>query len=233
MKIFKRAVLGVAALALAAAPAVAMAPAASAQVLPEVVANGEEITPTLDFEGACTLGAIGTDNQGNLIGITAGHCDEQTDGDGGPVFLRQRPELGKVGDTVRTVRDPGFDYSIIKFDKTKVTPSAQGPQLKLLGLSNPQEPAFFQNQCRDGVTSGLKCGAVATKSNGVYGSFAVALPGDSGGPSAVRNSSAGSYLAGITVRIITPMPSEYISIHKILNDIPAGTPGAGFTLTPA
>jgi len=206
---------------------------AHAQQQKLTIANGARINPTADYPGWCTLGAIGYDDQNNLVGISAGHCDEQSDGDGGPVYLETNRAFGPIGQTVRTNRAHAYDYEIILFDKNKVTPSKFGPALRIDSLCATNEPAagWFGGEiaCKDGQTSGLTCGLVLSKSGGMFRNMALSYTGDSGGPVVVDS----AQLCGITVRagvVVNGIPyaTEYISIHQILNDIPVGTPGHGF-----
>jgi len=206
---------------------------AQAQAQKLTIANGARINPTADYPGWCTLGAIGYDDQDNLVGITAGHCDDTTDGDGGPIYLETNRAFGPIGQTVRTNRAYAYDYQIILFDKNKVTPSKYGPAIQIDSLCATNEPAsgLFGGEiaCKDGQTTGLTCGLVLSKSGGMFRNMALSYSGDSGGPVVVDD----TQLCGITVRagVVVggiPYATEYISIHQILNDIPSGTPGHGF-----
>src|ERR1700753_2193303 len=71
------------------------------------------------IEGSyCTLGTIGHDKTGDLVGFTAGHCG----GPGAPVVAEGADNHGPVG-TVAAVGD-GLDYGVIKFEPAKVTSDA-------------------------------------------------------------------------------------------------------------
>ena len=188
-----------------------------------IVSNGVKITPTLEFPGYGTLGAVGYDNQGNLVGITAGHVDNNEPG--GPVWLEQNKGVGPIGYFVNTNR--ALDYTVIVLDKEKVIPKSNGPGARIDGLAPAGQPFLFQVACKDGQTTGVTCGAVVAKDATGYNSYAVAYSGDSGGPGWVRDTK----LAGITLSILNANPpgtTRWLSIFTILNNIPAGTPGKGF-----
>lgn len=94
----------------------------------------------------CTIGAVGTDDYGREIAISAGHCisdpsyaDREIPENVVPVYHRQDPTFGPIG-YVRYFKDPEGsmtghltkDYMIIEL-VPEVTPSAQGPYLKQTG----------------------------------------------------------------------------------------------------
>lgn len=94
----------------------------------------------------CTIGAVGTDDYGRKIAISAGHCindpryaDREIHEDVAPVYDRQEPTFGPIG-YVRYFKDPEGsifghptkDYMIIEL-VAGVTLSAQGPYLKQIG----------------------------------------------------------------------------------------------------
>ncbi|HEX2314073.1 MAG TPA: hypothetical protein VHJ17_10080 [Thermomonospora sp.] len=94
----------------------------------------------------CTIGAVGTDDYGREIAISAGHCvrdpayaDREIHDDVIPVYHRQDIGFGPIGH-VRYFKDPEGsmtghptkDYMIIEL-VPGVTPSAQGPHLRQTG----------------------------------------------------------------------------------------------------
>lgn len=203
--------------------AAGLTPAVSNAAPTVVVSNGSRITPTLEFPGYGTMGAVGYDAQGNLVGITAGHLDDGAPG--GPVYLENNKAAGAIGYFANT--NHTLDYTVVVLDKEKVIPRSNGPAARIDGLANPSEPFLFQVACKDGQTTGVTCGAVIRKDATGYNSYAVAYSGDSGGPGWVRDTK----LAGITLSILNPNPpgtTRWLSIFTILNNIPAGTPGKGF-----
>ncbi|MFD3658362.1 hypothetical protein [Streptomyces sp. NPDC058620] len=112
------------------------------------VHNAMQIVFRPDMPNAfCTIGAVGTDNYGREIAISAGHClrdpdyaDREIHEDIGPIYDRHDIGFGPIG-YVRYFKDPegsllGYhptkDYMVIELVKG-VTPSAQGPHLKQTG----------------------------------------------------------------------------------------------------
>ncbi len=94
----------------------------------------------------CTIGAVGSDDYGREIAISAGHClsdpnysDREIPENVIPVYHRQDIAFGPIG-YVRYFKDPDGsmtghltkDYMIIEL-VPEVTPSAQGPYLKQTG----------------------------------------------------------------------------------------------------
>lgn len=94
----------------------------------------------------CTIGAVGSDDYGREIAISAGHCiidpnysDREIPENVIPVYHRQDIAFGPIG-YVRYFKDPDWsltghptkDYMIIEL-VPEVTPSAQGPYLKQTG----------------------------------------------------------------------------------------------------
>lgn len=94
----------------------------------------------------CTIGAVGTDDYGRKIAISAGHCisdpdyaDREIHENIAPVYHRQDPAFGPIGH-IRYFKDPEGsatghltkDYMIIEL-VPEVTLSAQGPHLKQTG----------------------------------------------------------------------------------------------------
>ena len=185
-----------------------------------VVSNGVKITPTLEFEGYCTLGAVGYDHAGNKVGITAGHCDAYN---GGPLYLHDTKQ--HIGEFVYSNHDPSFDYAVVKLDDN-VFLSSNGPNLRVDQVGS--EAQFGEILCKDGRTTGVTCGLILSWNNGlIHGEILTTgymWQGDSGGP-LVR----GTELVGIASKLDYALPPfEFISIHKILNDIPYGQVGSGF-----
>lgn len=102
-------------------------------------------SPT-DLDAFCTIGAVGTDDYGREIAISAGHCirdpryaDREIHENIVPVYHRQDAAFGPIG-YVRYFKDPEGsmtghptrDYMIIEL-VPEVTPSAQGPHLRQTG----------------------------------------------------------------------------------------------------
>ncbi|MFF5444552.1 hypothetical protein [Streptomyces sp. NPDC012888] len=124
--------------------------AASAQEprAPKRVHNAMQIVFDASTPDAfCTIGAVGDDDYGRRIAISAGHClrspeyaDRELRDDVIPVYHRQDIAWGPIG-WVRYFKDPEGsmtghltkDYMVIEL-VPEVNPSSQGPTLKQTGV---------------------------------------------------------------------------------------------------
>ena len=194
-----------------------------------VVGGGAGIV--VNDETLCTLTAIGTDNQGNLVGFTSAHCG----GPGAQVAAENAEAAGTLG--VMTSGNDALDYAVIKFDPAKVTPVGNYNGFVINGLG--PDPTFGQIACKLGRTTGYSCGVTwgPGEQPGTILSQICGQPGDSGAPVTVGNQLVGmihgafsNELPTCVIRYIplhTPAVAE--SINAILADLTAkGRPGAGF-----
>ncbi|WP_158891418.1 hypothetical protein [Amycolatopsis anabasis] len=178
----------------------------------------------------CTLGPVGTDAAGRLIGITAAHCHGGDD-----VYFPGKRELGPIGRYAHVSQEQAYhDYAVIEFDPAKVTLSSNGPELRIDRTFEGGLPPVGANVCKDGRTTGKTCGLVGANDGGLIASFAVNLPGDSGGPLVVaRDDGTATEWAGIVTRVaLTIPPFIFTSAKNILDDLATrgpDAPGAGFT----
>jgi hypothetical protein len=182
---------------------------------------------------SCTLGTIGHDTSGELVGLTASTCGgrgSSVDVEGGP---------GGVGTVVAA--DDALDYAVIKFDPAKVAPTANFAGFAINGIG-PDPTAFRQSVCTQGAANGNGCGVF--KFGGLKPGIAAAnvpawQPGDDGAPVTVDGQLVGITRKGDTTPILGPIPemSTHISFtlfSAILGDVNAkGGPGAGFVPIPA
>src|ERR1700744_1243567 len=90
----------------------------------------------------CTLGTIGHDHAGELVGFTAGHCG----GPGAPVVAEGAGKHRPAG-TVAAVGD-GMDYGVIKFDPAKVTPTNNVAGFTINGIG--PAPDWHAHACTNG-----------------------------------------------------------------------------------
>lgn len=215
-------------LALTALLTLAIVPAHAATPVPlgggsGLVVNGETL---------CTLTAIGTDNQGSLIGFTSAHCG----GPGAVVASEKDPSAGTVGTMV--AGNDTLDYAVIRFDPAKVAPVNTVNGFRIDGLG--PDPRFGDVACKLGRTTGYSCGVTwgpgeqpGTILNQVCGG-----PGDSGGPVTVNNRLVGMLHGAFSEDLPTcvlkyiPLhtPAVTMSFNTQLADITAkGRPGSGFT----
>jgi len=187
-----------------------------------IVVNGETL---------CTLTAIGTDNQGNLVGFTSAHCG----GPGAQVAAEKAEAAGTLG--VMTAGNDALDYAVIKFDPAKVTPVATYNGFGIDGLG--PDPAFGQIACKQGRTTGYSCGVTwgPGEQPGTILSQICGQPGDSGAPVTVGNQLVGM-IHGAFSHELPPCVVKYIPLHTpavaesinaIVADVSAkGRTGAGF-----
>ncbi|WP_066905480.1 hypothetical protein [Millisia brevis] len=165
----------------------------------------------------CSFGAVGMDDAGRLIGVTAGHCIARP---GLAVVPAAAPWVAPIG-----VTGPrsGADFGVIELDPTRVAPTASlgGVTVTALGTAAPGDPV-----CKIGQGTATTCGIVReVRSNGDPVSDALALWGDSGGP-LVR----GTDLLGIVSRPASAPggPTIYTAVLPNLADLAPGDPGHGF-----
>ncbi|MBS9534779.1 serine protease [Mycobacterium sp. M1] len=193
----------------------------------------------------CTLGAIGTDRAGDVVGLTSTACG----GPGSPVAAGWQP--GTLGTVVAV--EPSLDYAVIKFDAAKVAPTSDFAGFAINGVG--PDATYFQWACRDSQRNGIKCMRVSTA--GVDPDTVVihacGNPADSGAPVTVDNLLVGmtrgyfpddtrcpvwdTTMIGDQIMGDWEVPQrdkpEVTSINAVLADLNAkGGPGAGFTLTP-
>ncbi|MDY6996767.1 MAG: serine protease [Actinomycetota bacterium] len=187
-----------------------------------LVVNGETF---------CTLTAIGTDNQGRLIGFTSAHCG----GPGATVAAEGAEGAGVVG--VMVAGNDMLDYAVIEFDPAKVAPVSTVDGFRIDGLG--PDPKFGDVACKLGRTTGYSCGVTwgpgeqaGTIVNQVCGG-----PGDSGAPVTVNNRLVGMIHGAFSEKLPTcvvkfiPLhtPAVTMSFNTQLADITAkGRPGSGF-----
>ncbi len=202
---------------------------ASAQALP-AVSPGQNLDVGRDGY-VCSLGVVGTDRAGNKVGISAGHCLSV----GTQVFYPGRRDLGPIGVTVASSGGPNYttsgrDYSVIKFDASKVSLSTQG---RVTANSIfPGTPGLGTYVCKGGSLTGTTCGfVISTYPNGNIGGYIPVGPGDSGGALVAGTRWAG-IVSGINFNLLGG-PFFFTSSASIVADLNAkGGVGAGLVLTP-
>ncbi|WP_051046771.1 IPT/TIG domain-containing protein [Nocardia asiatica] len=188
-----------------------------------------------------TVGAVGYDELGNLVALTAGHMMTRNTR-AQEVFLTGNRKLGPIGyyatwptnwpgfPSFRFPADSSKDYAIIKLDETKINPVNRTPNGTVVSRIGARPVPLSDIICKYGQVSGTTCGLVIEYENNVISSWAAIIPGDSGGPVTTR-----SGLVGITSAInpLNPWaPFQFTGIHGILDDIAAQGPdtiGIGFT----
>jgi len=145
----------------------------------------------------CTLTTIGHDRAGRLVGLTAGHCG----GRGSAVKAEKSMGSGVLG--VITESNFRWDYAVIEFDKSKVTPQRSYRGLTISGPG--PRPVFGQSACKAGRTTGTTCGIVWGNDPQVPTftlSQVCSNHGDSGAPIVVGNKVVGLLNGGRVIRNI-------------------------------
>jgi hypothetical protein len=180
----------------------------------------------------CTLNSIGHDNTGELVGFTAAHCG----GPGAQVVGEGAENHGSLG-TVAAVGD-GLDYSVIRFDPAKVSPTANFAGFPIDGIG--PDPDLGEPACTLGAATGDQCSHIVTIPGPGPGRSMLApfQPGDDGRPVTSDDLLIGLVRDGYTIPGDLlgnlPMPeTELILFSAILNDVNAkGGAGAGFSPIP-
>lgn len=142
----------------------------------------------------CTVTAIGSDAEGNLVGLTNAHCAYES---GDSVYLQSSvengpghdPSLGRIG-TVEYVsggnpigpgpHGVGLDYAVIVFDRSKVNPVATVGDTTIRRIAEP--PPEGTAVCKQGNTSGRTCGTTLSLLGPYLVTTVPEFPGDSGAP---------------------------------------------------
>lgn len=174
----------------------------------------------------CTLGTIGHDKTGALVGFTAGHC-------GGPGAEVVAEGGGPVGSVVAS--DGGLDYAVIKLDPAKVAPTANFAGFPINGIG--PDPDFREPACTQGAATGNVCGHIGSI-RGPGPKVTMHAPfqsGDDGRPVTCDGLLVGLVYEGYVIpgdlQGSPAIPDTHF--HKfsaILDDVNAkGGPGAGFT----
>ncbi|MEH6793175.1 MAG: hypothetical protein V7694_03480 [Rhodococcus sp. (in: high G+C Gram-positive bacteria)] len=192
---------------------------AAAAPLPVVgPGTGFVTTGGIDDLTACSIAAVGYDDAGRLVALTAGHCILST---GLPVTLVGSP-AAPVGTTA--VGHWGPDYGVIVLDPTKVTPVASlgGITVTDIGIGSVGQPV-----CKSGLGSGLTCGTIVETRGSDLMSDAVTVWADSGAPLMAGTTLVGiaSHASGAPLLSPTAYASASESV-RLLSE--SGAPGAGF-----
>lgn len=190
----------------------------------------------------CTLTTIGTDRAGDVVGLTSASCG----GPGSSVAAGWAP--GTLG-TVAVV-DPDLDYAVIRFDKSRVAPTADFAGFAINGIGPDAAPG--QQACMDSRETGVTCAPVSFAPGADPDTVLMHVcgnVGDSGASVTVNDLLVGMirgdfpppgrcplriWTGKFAVRRIPQRDKpEITSINAILGDVNAkGGPGAGFAPVP-
>jgi hypothetical protein len=160
---------------------------------------------------ACTLTAIGRDQNDILVGLTAGHCGTA----GKAVFVESAQGLGPVGQI--TFSHGNLDYAIIRFDSSKVNPVQRVGGVTIRGVRT-QAPAFPEIGCKQGRTTANTCGITWFSDGFAHTSQICVVEGDSGSPVVIGDRLVGMVNAYYFVGCIGPETGT--NIKPILDDLP-------------
>lgn len=186
-------------------------------------------------DGMCTVTAVGYDNAGRRIALTAGHCGNIGD----RVAAADSLEAGWSGTLVR--KNPHLDYGVIELGpNTELTASYNGTTIRSTG-------GFARTGdqlCKNGYASGITCGPTWVADQHRQYTQVCAMAGDSGAPVYSGTRLVGMVNGGILPREInlecmTPLqggihaPTVSANIDAVLADLNrAPGPGTGFRLAP-
>lgn len=200
--------LGIGAAPAAAAPTVAIGGGSSILVLK----GGNEAN-------ACTVTTIGRDGSGALVGLTAGHCGDPGNG----VLAEEHQDAGSIATVV--FKNAGMDYSVLRFDESKVRPTNSVGGLRITGIRT-EAPRFGEIACKMGRTTGRTCGIVWTTLDGSHLSQICVAQGDSGAPVVVDGRLVGMVNAFYHLSCVGPETGG--NIATILGDADSNGQLRGF-----
>lgn len=129
-----------------------------------------------DNEAGCSLTAVGHDNAGRLVGLTAGHCAPT----GARVGAEHAPHAGVIGTVAYSDDGDYLDFAVLHLDASKVVPTRTIGATTVAGIGEPPAPGTLV--CSDGRTTGRSCGVVWGELEGTSINQYCSQPGDSGGP---------------------------------------------------
>ncbi|HLS79258.1 MAG TPA: hypothetical protein VK083_20960 [Nocardia sp.] len=209
----------------------------TAQAAPQSAVLGGGSGLVFDNNSACSLTAIGHDDAGRLVGLTAGHCAPT----GSRLAAESALEVGVIGTVAYSDNGKGLDFAVLQLDPAKVTPVRTVGKTTINGLGATPDPGT--TVCFNGRTSGGGCGVVwGSLDETLTLNQACSKPGDSGGPVTVGDRLVGmnqgrlTGMAGIPFDLpcadaANPIhsPAYFAPIDIILSAVDAiGGVGAGF-----
>lgn len=204
--------------------------AAPAQAAPRAAVGGGTAI-VLGGKAACTMTAVGRDNAGRLVGLTAAHC-----GDPGQLVVAERqPRAGTIGRVVLV--NTKYDAAVIALDPARVQPVRSVGNASIARVGRMPGPGA--NVCKMGRTTGFTCGPVLAVSKIHSSSYVCGNSGDSGAPVLQGNRLVGmlngrQIVLGVAVHCVSPaVPIFTPMVATDMSDIVAsltrnGGIGAGF-----
>lgn len=205
---------------------------AHAEELP-VLGGGMKVTT--NGTGWCSMGSVGYDDNGRMVGLIAGHCMTEP---GAPVMLcanqvqdffntecgEDKRVLGHYSTTTissgydtttNEIVDWTLDYAVIELDPAAVTLTNMTPHGLAINKIGPH-PKVLDTVCKDGSRTGKSCGPAGQVDNNSINTWGYAWFGDSGSPALV-----GDGLVGFTSTLAPNVlgPFVYSGVHGALADI--------------
>lgn len=195
-----------AAVIVAAGVSVPVTASAASAAAPLGGGSGIMISESGDFAGAnvflCSLAAVGSDQNGDLKAITAGHCGEPGD----KVAAENFPELGEIGEFEYSTMDP--DIAVIDLDDDKVQLLNEVGGLAITGISSTT-PVSGEEVCKNGRSTGVTCGIVWGSDNQQILEHSCSVGGDSGGAVVRGNELVGLISGGPRPWCNEPLPAPF------------------------
>ncbi|MGW6377187.1 S1 family peptidase, partial [Rhodococcus sp. NPDC055112] len=206
---------------------------------PDTIMGGTRYTMGDTGDHECSFGFNGTDGDGDVVNITAGHCDRHRENAGNVNATEVREGTTPfylLGAFDKTVVDGG-DYAVIEFRsdaahrfQNNFVSTHGGDPLAITGTADPVVGAPV---CKSGNTSGYTCGKITAinqyvnsgpRGATVPNAFAAKLctiPGDSGGAMVTGTKALGIVSAGDPGNCDKPMTTWGQPINSVL----AANPG--------
>ena len=186
MKMFKRAMLTVA----AAATVVALAPGGPVEAAPRATLGGGSGI-IVGGNALCTMTAIGHDRAGRLVGLTAAHCGNM----GASIVSERNRAAGQVGRIV--TKSESLDVAVIELAPSRVNAVRTVGKARITGVGSYPKP--FSNVCKSGRTTGFTCGPTLQFQGREVINYVCADHGDSGGPIISRGRLVGMLNGGMRI----------------------------------
>ncbi|MGW6376105.1 Ig-like domain repeat protein [Rhodococcus sp. NPDC055112] len=182
---------------------------------------------------SCSFGFNGTNGDGEVVNISAGHCDFHRENVGGLNATKAAMGQNFIGEFDKAVVDGG-DYAVIKiYDgvakrfQNNLVDTYGGDPLRITGTADPVVGA---PACKSGNTTGFTCGKITGVNEWIINSMvrvpngfvttACTIPGDSGGAIVT-----GTKALGITSATNGDCDDKSKGFGTPINSILAATPG--------
>jgi hypothetical protein len=198
------------------------------------VSNGMAWTPTTEYPGQCSMGPVGYDSQGRMIGISAGHCTPNPgDPAGGSIWAVNNTAAGPIGyiDYIGLgAANQNTDYMVIVLDPTKVALSSTSPHgVRVDKLPTKAKPSTFTSAKKDGATSGVSTGFVCSTYTDRFSATNTFAAGDSGAAQTDGKGAVTGIVQKIDYTYGCPNVSvNFMYIRGLINSRGATVPGANF-----